>query len=136
MLPVREWIKRDEGLRLFIYQCPESKWTAGYGRNLSDNGISAEEADFLLDNDIQRCIKELLPFPWYLDQPQPVKNALVNMCFNLGITRLLKFKKMIAALEVNDYTEAAKEALDSRWAKQVGARAINIAHVMRGPHGT
>jgi lysozyme len=43
---------------------------------------------------------------------------------------------MIAALEVDDYDRAAKEALDSRWAKQVGARAINIAHVMRGPHGT
>jgi len=136
MLSIKEWIKKHEGLSLNIYRDSVDKITVGVGRNLSDNGISSEEADFLLDNDIQRCIKELLPFSWFLDQPQPVKNALVNMCFNLGITRLLKFKKMIAALEVDDYDRAAIEALDSRWAKQVGARASDIANVIRGPHGT
>lgn len=134
MLSIKDWIKKHEGLSLNIYRDSVDKITVGVGRNLSDNGISSEEADFLLDNDIQRCIKELLPFSWYLDQPQSVKNALVNMCFNLGITRLLKFKRMIAALEVNDYERAATEALDSRWAKQVGARALDVAGVMRGPH--
>lgn len=107
------------------------KVTIGYGRNIDDNGISPQEGNFLFDNDFDRCQRELSLFPWYANQPQNVQDALMNMCFNLGITRLLGFKKMIAALIDKDYTTAAMEALDSKWAKQVGQRAKDVAVMIR-----
>lgn len=125
------WIKSHEGFRAHPYQDTEGFTTIGYGRNLSQLGISHEEAEMLLDNDILRCKQELSPFLWYYGQPPNVRDALVNMCFNLGITKLLGFKRMIAALENKDYTKASIEALDSRWAQQVHQRAVDVATMIR-----
>ncbi len=107
------------------------KLTIGYGRNIEDNGISQTEGDFLFDNDFARCERELAAYPWYVNQPENVQYALMDMCFNLGIARLLGFKKMIMALTVKDYTKAAIEALDSKWASQVGDRSKDVALMMR-----
>jgi lysozyme len=103
----------------------------GIGRNLDGNGITKDEAIYLMRNDIERCTSELMSYSWYRSQPRVIRLALINMCFNLGLTRLLKFKKMIAALSIHDYETAANEALDSRWAKQVGSRATDIADIIR-----
>lgn len=131
MTDLKDWIKKHEGLRLKLYKDTVNKWTVGYGRNIEDNGISKEEADFMFDNDFARCQRELAPYPWYVNQPQNVQDALMNMCFNLGIGRLLGFKKMIMALTAKDYTKAAIEALDSKWATQVPNRAKDIALMIR-----
>ena len=131
MSNVKDWIKKCEGFRSHLYKDTVNKWTVGYGRNIEDNGISKEEADFLFDNDFNRCQKELAPFPWYVNQPQNVQDALMNMCFNLGIARLLGFRKMIMALTAKDYTKAAIEALDSKWANQVGQRAKDVALMIK-----
>ena len=128
---VKKWIKFHEGRRLKQYKDIVDKWTIGHGRNIEDNGISKEEADFMFENDFARCEKELAPFSWYVNQPKNVQDALMNMCFNLGIGRLLGFKKMIAALTAKNYTLAAIEALDSKWATQVGQRAKDVALRMR-----
>jgi lysozyme len=125
------WLKQHEGYRRFVYKDTVGVSTVAYGRNLQDNGISLDEAEYMLNNDIERCKKELSPYSWYYSQPEPIRDALVNMCFNLGITRLLGFKKMIAALGRKDYTTAAIEALDSRWADQVKQRAKDIAVMIR-----
>jgi len=131
-MDLKKWIKGHEGLRLYPYLCTENKVTIGYGRNIQDNGISADEAEYLLNNDINRCIKELSNFSWYVDSPQHVQYALVNMCFNVGLPSLVKFKKMISAIQDKDYIRASKEALDSKWARQVPNRANEVAKVMRG----
>jgi lysozyme len=131
MINLKDWLILHEGLRLKPYQCPSDKLTIGVGRNLEDTGISHDEAIFMLENDIRRCREELMPYSWFNTQDLNRQAALVNMCFNLGLTRLLKFKRMIAALEKRDYTQAAKEALDSLWAQQVGARAYDIASVIK-----
>jgi len=107
------------------------KLTIGYGRNLDDRGISQAEADFLFDNDFANCQRELSDCDWYRDQPEGVQAALINMCFNLGLPRLKGFKRMIAALEAKNYTLAALEALDSKWATQVGQRAKDVAVMLR-----
>lgn len=130
-MDLKKWIKSHEGYESHPYEDTVGKLTIGYGRNLEDNGISQAEGDFLFDNDFARCEKELAPFPWYVNQPQNIQYALMNMCFNLGIARLLGFKKMIMALTAKDYTKAALEALDSKWANQVGDRARDIAIMMR-----
>lgn len=126
----KDWIKNQEALRLKPYTDSMKKLSIGWGRNLDDNGISEDEANYLFDNDYARCAKELFNFSWYRNQPDNVQAALINMNFNLGLTKLLLFKKMISALEVNDYILASSEALNSLWAKQIGERAHDIASVM------
>lgn len=114
-----------------LYLDTVGKQTIGWGHNIEDNGISKEEADFIFDNDFARCQRELAPFPWYVNQPENVQAALMNMCFNMGIGRLLGFKRMLSAINGKDYTKAAMEALDSKWAGQVGDRAKQVALMMR-----
>ncbi|CAB4151553.1 COG3772 Phage-related lysozyme (muraminidase) [uncultured Caudovirales phage] len=131
MKNLKDWIKKQEAFKSHPYLDTVGKLTIGWGRNIEDNGISKDEADYLFDNDFARCQRELAPFPWYVNSPQNVQDALMNMCFNLGIGRLLGFRKMIMALTAKDYTKAAIEALDSKWAEQVGQRAKDVALMMR-----
>lgn len=131
MINLKEMIKKHERYAAFPYLCTAGRTTIGYGRNLQDNGISILEADFMLDNDIEECQRCLLKYSWYNIQPYDTKCALVDMCFNLGIPRLLLFKRMISALEKKDYKTAAAEALDSKWAKQVPNRAEYIASIFK-----
>ncbi len=128
---VKEWIKKCERFNSHLYPDTVGKVTIGYGRNIEDNGISIAEANFMFENDFQQCLNDLIPYKWYTGQPDNIKNALMNMCFNLGINKLLGFKRMIEAIENNDYTKAAFEALNSKWAKQVGDRAKDVALMIR-----
>lgn len=123
---------RDEGLELKPYTDTVGKTTIGVGRNLDDNGITEDEALFMLRNDIQRSRHELAKFHWWRNLDSDRRDVLVNMHFNLGLPRLLSFKNMIAALDFGDYKLAADEMLDSLWAEQVGDRAVRLARVMRG----
>jgi len=128
---LEKWIAHHEGFRGLPYTCSGGKLSIGYGWNIEDTGITREEAEFILKSRILRCKQELAPFSWYIAQPPGVKDALINMSYNLGLSRLLKFKRMISALEREDYTKAALEALDSKWAKQVHGRANDIALMIR-----
>ncbi len=123
---------RDEGLRLKPYRCTAGKWTIGVGRNLDDVGLDQEEVLGLLKNDIARVHAELdQSLPWWRGLSEPRRRALANMCFNLGITRLLVFKTMLSALAKGEFNRAADAAMASKWATQVGARAARIATMMR-----
>ncbi len=125
-------LKRDEGLRLEPYNDSVDKLTIGYGRNLDDVGITEREAEFLLENDLRRSLADLdRALPWWHGLSEASRRGLVNMCFNLGLPRLLTFKKMLAALQAGDGDLAADEALDSKWAGQVGDRAKRIAALYR-----
>ena len=105
--------------------------TIGVGINLSA-GLSEEEIDYLLESRIKRATDEFdRAVPNWREHSDGVQRALVNMAFNMGLSRLLKFKKMWAALAVKDYATAAAEALDSRWAKQVGDRAIALVNKIK-----
>ena len=63
---------------------------------------------------------------FFVNLPDEVQQILVNMMFNMGRTRLSKFKKMHAAILDGDWKEAAKEGRDSRWHKQVTNRAERL----------
>jgi lysozyme len=119
-----------EGLELKAYKCPAGKLTIGIGRNLEDNGISKEEAFFLCSNDVWKIYGKLLKYEWFRILNDERQEALINMAFNIGISGLLKFKKMIAALEREDFEAAAQEALNSKWATQVGYRSGELANVI------
>lgn len=123
---------RDEGLRHDPYEDTVGKLTIGVGRNLDDKGISTEEAHLLLRNDIWDVVEDLdRELPWWVHLSDNRQRALANMCFNLGITRLLGFRKMFAAFERGDYYNAAYEATNSKWATQVGVRASRIEALIR-----
>ncbi len=129
---LRDMLIRHEGQKLKLYKCTADKFTIGVGRNIEDNGVSKAESDFMLDNDIIRVHEELtMNFGWYYYLSEIRKAAMIDMCFNLGLTRFRKFKKMIEAINNTDYNLAADEMLDSKWARQVGNRAKELAGMMR-----
>ena len=127
---MRDDLIRDEGIRLKPYKCTAGKTTIGIGRNLDDVGISQVEAEYLLDNDIAKVKRQLSDaLPWVANRNLNIERALSNMCFQLGIGGLLKFKKMLACLEEGDYAGARKEALDSEWARQTPERAKRVVEL-------
>jgi len=130
---LRDLIKLHEGVESHAYKCSQNKITIGVGRNIDPTGIglSPDEIDYLLDNDIDRCITELDQFSWFENLSETRRFAVIDMCFNLGITRFKGFKKAIAAMSISDFDTAADEFFDSRWAKQVGNRAITICEMIR-----
>ena len=125
----------DEGLRLKPYRDSAGKLTIGIGRNLDDKGISEGEACILAENDVEQAYVDILShLPWMskLDLLEFARfEVLVNMCFNMGIGGLLEFKSMLVFLQEENYEKAAQEMLDSKWAKQVGQRAVRLAEQMR-----
>ena len=133
---LRAELRRDEGLpggkpALKPYRDTVGKLTIGYGRNLDDVGIEPEEADWMLDHDIAIRIGALHARLRWFDQVDPVRQrVLINMAF-MGVEKLLGFHKMLAALMVRDYETAARELLDSKYATQVGQRAVRLAHMLR-----
>jgi lysozyme len=129
---VRDQLVRDEGIRLKPYEDSVGLITIGVGRNIEQNGISYDEAMFMLQNDVARCMKEAASFKWYTELTEDRQVAIVNMIFNLGMPRFQKFKGFIAAMSEHDYDRAAFEMMDSRWAVQVGDRAKRLANIIRG----
>ena len=128
-------IKRHEGLRLKPYRCPAGKLSIGYGRNLEDVGILEAEAEVLLRNDVRRAVDTATRCAadhgvLFEALSEDAKVVLTDMAFNLGF-RLKGFRKMFAALREGDYEGAAREMLDSRWARQVGKRARELAEIMK-----
>lgn len=124
-------LQRHEGLRLKPYRDTVGKLTIGYGRNLEDRGITEDEAGFMLDNDIDEVVAELERMPLYLSLDSVRQVVLANMAFNLGLPRLLQFSRMLGALQEKHWDRAADEMLNSRWARQVGDRALELSEIMR-----
>ena len=133
MQKLLEMLKRHEGVRSHVYLCSAGYETIGVGRNISKSGmgLSDDEVDYLLENDILRVLKELSSeYPWFNDLDDVRKDAMIDISFNLGATRLRGFKKALAAMEVADYTLAAKEFLDSKWSRDVKGRAHELASMI------
>jgi lysozyme len=126
-------LRRDEGTRLHPYKDTVGKLTIGTGRNLDDVGISQDEADLMLANDIKvATIRLESTFPWTVGLDDVRKSVLVNMTFNMGIGGLAQFKDTLRKVQAGDYAGAAQAMLDSGWAKQVGPRAQRLSIQMEG----
>ena len=128
---LRQQIRMHEGVEHKVYEDTEGIKTVGVGRNLEDRGLSDDEVDYLLSNDIDICVKELeQTFDWYDDLDDIRKRVLIDMMFNLGMPRLKKFVNMLKAIEAGAWRSAAVEMLDSKWAEQVGNRASRLSEMM------
>ncbi len=150
-------LTRDEGLRLKTYRCTAAKLTIGIGRNLDDVGITGSEArlfgcetpaqalahvkrhgvtklqaESLFANDIVGCERDLdRRLPWWRTLDDVRQRVLLNMCFNLGINGLVGFRNTLRMVERREFEEAAGNMLLSKWARQVGQRAIRLSAMMR-----
>lgn len=126
-------LKRHEGYRGAPYRCSNGYLTIGYGRNLEANPLSKKEAEYLMINDLRRGEMALTGINHVFPKLEhgPRRDALLNMAFNMGVKGLNGFRKMWTAIGHRDWDLAADEALDSKWARQVGGRAIEIAEQLR-----
>lgn len=117
--------------RHVMYSDSKGILTIGYGRNLQERGLSDEEAEYLLRNDIADAADDLRRnYPWVIFLSAERQEVLVEMVFNMGIARFNTFKRMIDAVKVEDYEASAREMLDSKWHKDVGKRAETLAMIM------
>jgi lysozyme len=122
---------RDEGVRLKPYVDTVGKTTIGVGRNLTDVGITRDEAEALLEHDIIRTVAGLNgALPWWTDLDPVRQRVLINMGFNLGIRGLLTFQNTLRAVREGRWQDAHDGMLASKWARQVGARAQRLAEMM------
>tara|TARA_R100000544_G_scaffold36473_1_gene24874 strand:+ start:696 stop:1118 length:423 start_codon:yes stop_codon:yes gene_type:complete len=130
-----EMLKVHEGVETYAYKCSENKTTIGVGRNVDKAGglgLSDDEVDYLLQNDIDRVILELdSEYDWFSDLDDIRQDAMIDISFNLGQTRLRAFKKALSAMSEGDWDEAADQFMDSRWSEQVGIRAKNLTEIIR-----
>lgn len=127
-------LRRHEGEKSHVYLCSEGFETIGVGRNISESGLglSDDEIEYLLSNDIKRCKAELeSTFDWYESLDSIRQDACIDFNFNVGLSTFLKFKKFCAAMKKGSWDTAAKELLSSKYAEQVGARAEEIAEMIR-----
>lgn len=128
---LKEMLIKHEGYCKYPYTDSVGKITVGVGYNLSDRGLPDRYINELLNDDMDFFYQKLSgTFPWFNCLNDPRKIVLLNMCYNLGWKGFLSFQLMIGALSVKDYEIAACEMLDSKWAKQVGQRAIELAYIM------
>ena len=129
-------LRKHEGFRSTVYTCTAGKFTIGIGRcidiSVSGSGITQAEAEYLLRQDINRFTSMTRGLIVTFDSLDDVRQeTLVELCFNMGPANLGKFTRMLAAIDVKDWDTAAAELLDSRYAAQVGQRAITLANQLR-----
>tara|TARA_Y100000114_G_scaffold36753_1_gene32285 strand:- start:987 stop:1406 length:420 start_codon:yes stop_codon:yes gene_type:complete len=125
-------LRIHEGVEKTVYNDSEGIPTIGVGRNLRDRGLSDDEIDYLLSNDIDIVVDELdKVMPWWRDLDEVRQRVLCDLVFNLGMPRFSGFKKSISYMKQQMWDQAADELLDSKWARQVGRRAHTLSEMMR-----
>lgn len=129
-------LKVDEGFRSSVYFDSLGFATIGYGRlvdHRKGGGITEEEGEYLLNNDLYKVLRDLSGYPWYLDQESGRQMALANMGFNLGVANLVReWPHFIAHIEARDYPAAVAAITNTPWHRQVGARADRIIQQLAG----
>ena len=132
-----EEIRADEGEILKVYEDHLGYATIGIGHLVTTKDeefgkptgtpITHERSRALFDNDVDCAIKDCERlFPQWHNWPEEIHLILVNMAFNLGATRLAKFKNMHNMLSQGKWKEAAEEGRDSLWYRQVTNRAERL----------
>lgn len=139
MKQLKERIKKHEGFVSRIYEDSLGKKTIGYGHLITPQDHFEEGVDYdqeiledLFDDDFNVARDQALSIVHNnkLEIHQDAFEVLIEMCFQLGVGNVLKFKKMIKALKNQDYCEASRQMLDSEWNKQTPQRCQELAKIM------
>ena len=128
---LRSSVRRHEGWRNKAYQDSEGIWTIGYGRNLQELVITKEQGEKWLEEDLRVARLASKRFPEFTLMNPVRQDVFIEMVFNMGPSRVAGFRNMLAAIREGDWNDAADEMLDSKWARQVGRRAVRLAQIMR-----
>ena len=134
MSELTEMLRKHEGVRDKVYLCSAGYETIGVGRNISEDGLglSDDEINYLLINDIKRVREELTEeYYWFAGLDEARQDAMIDISFNLGQTRLRGFVKSLEAMAREDFDTAADEFMDSKWSEQVGERAVEVTEIIR-----
>ena len=134
MSELTEMLRKHEGVRDKVYLCSAGYETIGVGRNISEDGLglSDDEIDYLLSNDIKRVREELTEeYYWFAGLDEARQDAMIDISFNLGQTSLRGFVKSLEAMAREDFDTAADEFMDSKWSEQVGDRAVEVTEIIR-----
>jgi lysozyme len=127
-------VKQHEGCRLQLYTDTTGNPSIAYGRNLR-NGISHDEADLMLSNDLNRALSQAQAQPWWphVKDNDARARAFIEIVFNVGIRDLAGFSKALDAAMRDDWSTCSAEFLDSLWHRQVGVRAeVLCAMILTG----
>jgi lysozyme len=131
-------LQDSESLRLKMYKDTVGKLTIGWGHNIEDKGINRATADFILEEDIKDAYNDLVTaLPWVLTRDFRVLLVLWDMSFNMGIGSkksgkgLLSFTRTLPMIQTGDYIGASENMLQSKWASQVGHRAIELSNILK-----
>ena len=139
-----ELVKEAEGFEPHEYRCTAKKLTQGYGRNLEvhplsdeekaelneDGSVSKEVAEKWALKELNECEYKLSQNIIYQKQTEVRKAVLLDMCFNIGYSGLMKFKKMWFALGERDYAEASRQMKDSKYYTDVKSRGKRNVTIM------
>ena len=138
MSKIKEMIMANEGTgpiqnnRFMPYQDTVKKWTIGYGRNITDRGISIEEADYLLTADLMDIEVQLdHHISWWKNKPENVQLVLQDLCFNMGIMTLMTFKNTLLLINLGHYKDAADSLQKTKYHKDVPLRALRNEALLR-----
>ena len=101
-------LKTEEGFRAFPYKDTQGHTTVGYGLNL-DAGLSQRVAAVALQAQLEELQEALAKYPWYQPLDPVRQSVLLDMAFNLGLSGLLHFPHMLAAISRQDWASAATE---------------------------
>ena len=125
-------IKEGEGYRAKVYKCTEGYDTIGYGFAIKDLDLDEEVCDLILIKKLDKLIDNTnKKFLFLAKIPQDKCEVIYEMCYQLGINGVSKFKKMLKHLENEDFEQASVEMLDSLWAKQTPNRAKKLSNQMK-----
>ena len=138
MPTIKEMIIANEGTgpikntRFMPYQDTVKKWTIGYGRNITDRGLSIEEANFLLESDIKEVETALdRNINWWRNKPENIQLVLQDLCFNMGITTLMTFKNTLLLINLGHYKDAADSLQKTKYHNDVKIRALKNEALLR-----
>ncbi len=138
---INKLLAYEEGFRAKPYYCTEGFPTIGIGTKIGPKGapldmyqftVTKKVAEAFLEEDLRSVREKLIKHRWYIDLDEDRQAIIKSMAYQMGYSGLMKFKKMIAALENKEWAEASLQALDSRWSKQTPGRAKRHANVLAG----
>lgn len=127
---IRNLLILHEAKRNEIYEDSEGLATIGIGHCLDRKAISDAAVYQIFEDDLDDVMRQVSTLSFWDDLNEVRQAVLIDMCFNLGFRGLKNFKKMMSALKVGDYVEAAAQMIDSKWSRQVKTRAARLEKMM------
>ena len=124
-------VKLSEGFRDRVYKDTLGIDTIGYGFAIKDLVLDEDIAEMILRRKLDSLIDRVnKKFKFVKDLPTAGQDVMYEMCYQMGLSGVSKFKKTLLYLENNEFRMASKEMLDSRWARQTPNRAKRLSDII------